>query len=84
MHEEHDLNDAATCNTEYFPEEVEFALAMDRFKRENHVIFPTCRETLRVLASLGYRQTEEPTELPVRRYVRKEKSFTAETAEGAE
>ena len=35
-------------------EEVEFALAMDRYKRDHSRPFPTWHEVLAVLKSLGY------------------------------
>ncbi len=41
---------------EYDADEVEFLLAMDRFKRKRP--FPTWTEVLRVLKSLGYRKVE--------------------------
>jgi hypothetical protein len=43
---------------EYTPEQVEFMLAMDRYKRENCRPFPTCLEVLRVAKSLGYRKAD--------------------------
>jgi hypothetical protein len=38
--------------------QVEFALALDKFKREKDRPYPTCSEVLRVLESLGYKKTE--------------------------
>ncbi len=40
----------------YEADEVEFMLAMDRFKREKNRRFPTCSDVLLVLKSLGYRK----------------------------
>lgn len=40
----------------YTPDEVEFMLAMDRYKRVNRRPFPTWHEVLGVLVSLGYRK----------------------------
>ena len=42
------------------PDEVELALAMDRYKREHQRPFPTWAEVLAVVKSLGYRKTEPP------------------------
>lgn len=44
--------------------EIEFGKAMERYKRLRNRPFPTFSEVLAVLESLGYRQTEAPTELP--------------------
>src|SRR5262245_2419159 len=41
---------------DYTDDELEFLMAMDRFRRDNRRRFPTCRDTLRVLLSLGYRK----------------------------
>lgn len=49
----------------YTEEELAFFKAMDAYKRVNHRAFPTLRETLHVLRSLGYRRLDEPTELPI-------------------
>ncbi len=38
----------------YTPEEMEFIKAMDLYKREKRRPFPTLREILKVLKSLGY------------------------------
>ncbi len=38
--------------------------AMDQYKRSNRRPFPTWSEVLEVLHSLGYRKTEEATDLP--------------------
>ena len=38
-----------------YPDEVEFMMAMERFKREYHRPHPTCRDILAVARSLGYR-----------------------------
>jgi hypothetical protein len=39
-------------------DEVEFMLAMDRYKRKNDRPFPTWHEVLRVVKSLGYRKVD--------------------------
>ena len=44
------------CGSAYTAEEVDFFMAMDRYKREHDRPFPTLHETLRVLKGLGYRK----------------------------
>jgi hypothetical protein len=56
--------DPTTCEKEYSDEEIIFMKAMDQYKRSNRRPFPTWSEVLEVLHSLGYRKTEEATELP--------------------
>lgn len=56
--------DPTTCEKDYSDEEIIFMKAMDQYKRANHRQFPTWSEVLEVLRSLGYRKTEEATELP--------------------
>lgn len=48
------------------PEELEFLKAMERFQRRHHRRYPTWREVLFVLKSLGYRRVVTPghQELP--------------------
>ena len=46
-------------------DEVEYALAMDRYKRNYHRPFPTCSECLAVLLDLGYRKLAAPSTLPI-------------------
>ncbi|MFO0809067.1 MAG: hypothetical protein U0746_10620 [Gemmataceae bacterium] len=41
---------------DYSDEEREFLMAMERYRRREHRPFPTCREVLYVLLSLGYRK----------------------------
>ena len=41
---------------DYSDEEREFLVAIERYKRERRRPFPTCREVLAVLLSLGYRR----------------------------
>lgn len=41
---------------DYSPDEVEFLMAMDAYKRDNRRPFPTWREVLDVLLELGYRK----------------------------
>ncbi len=38
------------------PEELEFLMAMERFQRKHHRRYPSWREILFVLRSLGYRK----------------------------
>ena len=45
----------------YSPEEVEFMMAMERYKREAHRPFPTWHEVLRVFKALGYRKVKSRT-----------------------
>ncbi len=56
--------DPTTCEKDYSDEEILFMKAMDQYKRSNRRPFPTWSEVLEVLRSLGYRKTEEATELP--------------------
>jgi hypothetical protein len=56
--------DPTTCEKDYSDEEIIFMKAMDQYKRANRRPFPTWSEVLEVLRSLGYRKTEEATELP--------------------
>ena len=44
---------------EYTDAEIEFMLAVDRYKREKHRPFPTCNEILAVVLALGYRKLAE-------------------------
>ena len=48
--------DPTTCERDYAAEEVEFMQAIDRYKRANGRLFPTCSELLAVLRSLGYQK----------------------------
>jgi len=45
---------------DYTDEERVFLMAMERYKRERRRPFPTWREVLRVVYSLGYRRVAEP------------------------
>lgn len=56
--------DPTTCEKDYSDEEIIFMKAMDQYKRANRRPFPTWSEVLEVLRSLGYRKTEEATDLP--------------------
>jgi hypothetical protein len=49
---------------DYTEEEREFLVAMDRYKRTARRPYPTWREVLRVLRSLGYRKVTTPSEAP--------------------
>ena len=42
--------------SDYTEPELEFMLAMDRYKRSHQRPYPSWREVLRVLHALGYRQ----------------------------
>lgn len=48
--------DPTTCERDYTPEEIEFMVALDNYKRASGRMFPTCSEILEVLRSLGYRK----------------------------
>jgi hypothetical protein len=49
-----------TAEIDYTAAEVEFATALDRYKREKKRPFPTNREILKVLLGLGYRKEATP------------------------
>lgn len=66
--------DPTTCERDYSDDEVEFMNALDRYKRANGRMFPTCSEILEVIRGLGYIKAAvsapqtldaEPTALPV-------------------
>ncbi len=46
--------DPTTCERDYTQDEIEFMHALDRYKRANGRMFPTCSEILEVLRGLGY------------------------------
>jgi hypothetical protein len=46
------------AGSDYSEDEFEFIRAMERYQRKNRRPFPTCREVLQVLKSLGYRKQE--------------------------
>ncbi len=50
------LIDPTTCERDYTPEEIEFMIALDQYKRASGRMFPTCSEILEVLRNLGYRK----------------------------
>lgn len=54
----------ATAEVQYTDEEREFLLAVQAYKRAGRQ-FPTCREVLAILLSLGYRKVEAAGPLPV-------------------
>jgi hypothetical protein len=45
------------------PEQFEFLMAIDEYKRENSRPFPTWTEVLDVVKALGYRKVAEPQTL---------------------
>lgn len=53
---------AVGCN--YSAEETQFLRAISIYKQANQRPFPTWREVLAVVHSLGYRQVLEPESLP--------------------
>jgi len=44
-------------------EQFEFLMAIDEYKRENAISFPTWTEVLEVIKALGYRKVAEPQPL---------------------
>lgn len=54
----------STCHVgaDYTDEEREFMTALDRYKRLRQRPYPTCREILQVLRSLGYRKVADGVE----------------------
>lgn len=46
--------------SEYTSDEVEFMMAVDRYKRENRRPFPTWSEIFAVFVGLGYRKSRTP------------------------
>lgn len=46
--------DPTTCERDYSGDEVEFMNALEKYKRTNGRMFPTCSEVLEVIRSLGY------------------------------
>jgi hypothetical protein len=48
------------------PDQVEFALAMDRYMRLRNRPFPTWHEVLAVVRALGYRKVAPPAPKPER------------------
>lgn len=50
--------------SEMTPAAVEFALALDRYKRRHQRPFPTCSEVLQVLLDLGYTKAPTPPAPP--------------------
>ncbi|MGQ9563611.1 MAG: hypothetical protein ACUVQG_10640 [Thermogutta sp.] len=52
--------DPTTCERDYTPEEIEFMIALDEYKRSSGRMFPTCSEILEVLKKLGYEKRVLP------------------------
>ncbi len=59
------LANPLTHEPAYTVQETEFLAAVDAYKRTNRRPYPTWREVLRVLLSLGYRQIAAVVPLPV-------------------
>lgn len=55
-------NHENNVGADYSDEEREFAVAMERYRRERRRPCPTCRETLLVLKALGYRRPDATAE----------------------
>lgn len=51
----------------YTDDQLEFLVAVDRYKRSRRRPFPTWTEVLAIVLSLGYRKVVEKTELPGQR-----------------
>jgi hypothetical protein len=60
----------------YTEDEVEFIRAMEEYRRTRRRPFPTCREVLAVLVSLGYRKARRAEDLPTVRRKAKPKADT--------
>lgn len=60
-------NPATTPEIDYTDAETEFMTAMEQYRSENSRRFPTSREVLAVLISLGYRRVAERGPLPCHR-----------------
>lgn len=60
----HNGHVTVTSETEYTDAEVEFAMAVDRYKRERKRPFPALSEFLAIAVSLGYRRVEPAGPLP--------------------
>ena len=52
--------DPTTCERDYTPEEIEFMIALDEYKRSSGRMFPTCSEILEVIKKLGYEKRPQP------------------------
>jgi hypothetical protein len=46
--------DPTTCEIDYSDDEVEFMMAVQRYKEQRLRPFPTCKEMLEIIRSLGY------------------------------
>jgi hypothetical protein len=44
-------------------EQFEFLMAIDQYKRQNDISFPTWTEVLEVIKALGYRKVAEPASI---------------------
>ncbi|GEM_PF-489118 len=52
--------DPTTCERDYTPDEIEFMIALDEYKRSSGRMFPTCSEILEVIKKLGYEKRPKP------------------------
>lgn len=50
---------------DYTPEELEFMLAMERFKTKHGKPYPDCCDVLAVAKALGYRKAEDVPHAPL-------------------
>ncbi|MBY0515106.1 MAG: hypothetical protein K2P78_14530 [Gemmataceae bacterium] len=53
--------DPTTCEVQYTAADIEFRRAVEAYKRTARRQFPTLKELLEVLRSLGYRKVAAPT-----------------------
>lgn len=51
--------DPSTSDIDYDVDEIEFMMAMQKYKESRRRPFPTWKETLEVLRSLGYRKSKK-------------------------
>lgn len=58
------LKSLITSDIYFTDEERDFIIAMEYYQSSNHRRYPTLREILAVLKSLGYRKTEPQEPLP--------------------
>ena len=55
--------DPTTCERDYSSEEREFMKALDKYKRDQGRMFPTCSEILEVVRGLGYVRPDESSQV---------------------
>ena len=55
--------DPTTCERDYSCEEREFMKALDKYKRDQGRMFPTCSEILEVIRDLGYVRQDDGSQV---------------------